>query len=154
MDDTQVVIPGETGAPARKGSESDMISCEDHRRIERGTTVVVQILQEPVAACDESSAAVVGFQAEIGQIPHRRWVAIHEGRRDRASAQTDNLSSPAIAPNSDLKIISPNVAGVEETGLAFEGYANRTRNSIAPQQLPKFEVIGRSREVDIELRFR
>src|SRR5882724_2421874 len=48
VDDTHIVILREPGAAARNGSESGMISCEDHRRIELGTTVLVQISQEPV----------------------------------------------------------------------------------------------------------
>src|SRR5213078_3707106 len=104
------------------------ISRKDHGRIQASAAVLVQSFQKTVTARDQGSAAVLGFETEIGQIAKWHRFPVDKGRCNRARAETSDPSSFAIASNSDLKEISANTAGREEIRFAFEGHTDRTGN--------------------------
>ena len=144
------MICRQTRSPAGDRLQRDRIPRKNHGCVQASASILVQSFQKTVTARNQSSAAVLGFEAEIGQIAEGHGLSVDESRCNRARAETGDPSSFAIASNSHLKEISANTAGREEIRFAFERHTDRAGNGVTAQQRPKFLVIGRGRQFNIE----
>ena len=132
MDGALVVISRKSSTSTGDRGEGDVILAENYSRVEASATIRVQLPEEAIPARDQRAAAVLVFEAQVGQISERYRLAADESVSNRASAESDDFAGCAIAPDTDLKEIPANVAGIIEAGLTLEGHTDLARNRAIP----------------------
>src|SRR5271165_2425299 len=150
MHNSHVVVLRQTCSSAGNGRERGMISTEDHGRVQVCTLIFMKVPEKAITTRDERAAAVLFVETQVGEVAQRHRPTVHECRSNGARAQTDEVSSAAIAADADLHKTPAHKAGVEETRLALEGHADGAWNRATPQQSAEFVIGGPICQLDIK----